>query len=311
MIAKHIRTIGYGEKITEPGVYRMPMGWYHADCCAGPSISSSGLRKIELDCPAEYWDTSPYNPDRDESAEDGVEAAYFRIGRAAHTLFLEPETFAGLFTTRPAIFKDWRTNEAKKWRADQTKSGLTVMDPHDMLKVHGVAKALREHPLTRDGFFDGELECSIIWQDRKTGVWLKSRPDSLPRSARILGDLKVLASAHPKSVRRAIRDHGYDMQLALGGIGLAAVLKMQVEDYALFAVSASRPHGTFVQPMSNDAIHWARLRLRRAVDTFARCLNEGRWPSYEDRDGEEWSYETRQVERFEKERKAGLLPKEW
>lgn len=311
MIAQHIKTVAHGERITAPGVYRMPMGWYHADCCAGPSISSSGLRKIELDCPAEYWDTSPYNPDRAESAEDGVEAAYFRIGRAAHTMVLEPETFAGMFVTRPAIFTDWRTKQAREWRAAQAREGFTVMDPPEMIRVQGIAKAIREHPLTRDGLWDGEIECAIIWKDAKTGLWLKARPDSLPRSARLVADLKVAASAHPLSVRRSIREFGYDMQLALVGIGLKAVLNMTIEDYALFVVGASRPHSTFLQVVSHEAIRWAQRRLRRGLDTFARCLKESRWPSYEERDGEQYSPDARTIERFEQERKAGLLPKEW
>lgn len=311
MISRHIKDIAYGQKVTEPGIYRMPMGWYHSDCCVGPSISSSGLRDIELDCPAEYWDTSPYNDNRAESGQDGVEAAYFRIGRAAHTLVLEPETFDRLFCTRPAAFSDWRTAESRKWRAAQAASGMTVLDPAEMLQVQGVAKAIREHPLTKDGLWDGEIETAIIWQDHRTGIWLKSRPDSLPRSARLVADLKVAASAHPLSVRRSIREFGYDMQLALVGIGLEAVLQMKVEDYALFVVAAKRPHGTFLQVVSHDAIHWARLRLRRALDTFARCMKENRWPSYEERDGEQYAPDARAVERFEKERKAGLLPKAW
>jgi hypothetical protein len=35
-----------GTLISEPGIYAMALEEYHSQCCVGPSVSSSGLRKI-------------------------------------------------------------------------------------------------------------------------------------------------------------------------------------------------------------------------------------------------------------------------
>lgn len=46
--ALEVRRIEAGEIITEPGIYDMPIRWYHDNCCDGLSVSSSGLRTIML-----------------------------------------------------------------------------------------------------------------------------------------------------------------------------------------------------------------------------------------------------------------------
>jgi hypothetical protein len=32
--------------------------------------------------------------------------------------------------------------------------------------------------------------------------------------------------------------------------------------------------------VDEDALHWAKLKLRAAIDTAARCLETGDWPGY-------------------------------
>ena len=310
-IASSVRKVKFGEKITEPGIYVMPMLWYLDDCAIGPSISSSGLRDIENECPLVYWDKSPLNPNRAPTDDDTAEKKHFRIGRAAHMLALEPERFAVEIVTRPSSFDSWRTKEAKAWRADQQRAGCTVLDPPEMAQVQGIAKALKDHPYHQDGILDGLIECSIIWQDKKSGIWLKARPDAIPTHSRMVVDIKTMASAHPRSVAFAIADFAYDMQLVLMGIGLKAVLDFDVDDYAVMAVQATRPHPICVQPLRGYEIVMARRRLRRSINTFAECLRTGYWPGYEWADGLEYKMPGYMAERLEQELKSGLLPKEF
>lgn len=306
-----IQKIKHGQKITEPGIYDMPISWYHDDCCDGPSISSSGLRTIETKTPAHYWADSPLNKDRIDE-EDSAEKKHFRLGRAAHLLLLEPEKFREIVVTRPAQFDSWRTNAAKEWRARAVNiEGKTVLDGDEFLAVTGIASALRGHALHRDGVLDGDIELSIIWKDQKTGVWLKARPDAIPASANVLADFKTTTDASPLAAYRSVRDFGYDMQLALGGIGMQTVLGRRMTDYVIIFVEVKRPHAILVAPIDSERIGWARLRLRRAVNTFAECLKANRWPSYEAFDGEHVmiaDYEKAQIDR---DKAAKTLPTEF
>src|ERR1700680_312207 len=125
--------------ITKPGIYSITLERYHSGkACDGPSISSSGLRKIFLESPAHYWDASPYNKDRQEPKEKKV----FVLGRAAHHLLLGEDDFSTLYTCRPPKFKDWRTDAAKDWRTEQEAEGRTVLVPAQLDQIRGMARSL-------------------------------------------------------------------------------------------------------------------------------------------------------------------------
>lgn len=281
-----VRRIQHGEIITEPGIYDMPMGWYHANCCDGPSISSSGLRTIVLKTPLHYWDDSPLNPNRyvDDKKGEDAETAALRIGRAAHTLLLEPHLFKALYCTRPERFTSWQTKESKKWRTEQQLEGLTVLDPHEFQRVVSVASALRRHPLYERGLIDGDIERALIWKDAKSGVWLKSRPDVIPRGSNIFADLKVVHDASARSVQKKVFDFGYDMQMALAGVGMWELLRRRIEEYVLVAIESDRPHGVRIAPISHGEINRALSLLRHGLNLFVECMEEGYWPSYDDQD---------------------------
>ena len=87
--------------IDQPGVYQVPEADYHRkEICAGPSISSSGLRAI-ANCPAKYWWNSPLNPNRPEQSE----ARHFTFGRAAHDLVLDGVGWPSRYHILPEGFK--------------------------------------------------------------------------------------------------------------------------------------------------------------------------------------------------------------
>lgn len=306
-----IRKVKHGEKITEPGIYDMPMSWYHADCCAGPSISSSGLRTIVLKTPLHYWDESYLNPHRPVDDQDETESVFLRIGRAGHTLLLEPELFRSQFVTRDPRFTSWMTKESKKWRLEQQLEGFTVMDPPEMLRVQGVANALRNHPLYARGLLDGDIERSLIWQDPATGVWLKARPDVIPEGSNIWADLKVVSSADARAVEKKVFGFGYDMQMALGEIGMQVLLGRSIEEFVVVCIESSRPHGIRIAPIALEEIKRARSLLRAGLTTFVECLEAGYWPSYDAQEGEyvrrpEWA-----AKRIDADIERGLLPKEF
>ena len=300
-----------GKKISRPGIYAdIPMSDYHGDLCVGPSISSSGLRKIRSHSAAHFWATSPLNPKRMDEDDDGTTAA-IRIGRAAHTLLLEPHLFKEQFKVRPAIWDSWRTNDSKAWRADQEKSGVTILSGDELQKITGIAESLSKHPLIGDGLLDGDLEHSLIWQDEKTGVWLKARPDAIPRGSNIFADLKCLHDARTEALERDIYSRGYDMQLALAGIGMETLLGREMEEFVLVVVENTAPHAVRIAPIAKEEIARARILLRWSINRFARCLKEGRWPAFEDDDNIHIYRRKFDADFIEKAVASGQLPEQF
>ncbi|MBC1183933.1 hypothetical protein HF680_14910 [Brevundimonas sp. WCHBH090558] len=276
-------------KVSVPGVYALSMAEYHGDLCVGPSISSSGLRTIWSRSPAHYFHASPYNPagfvlqvvDGIEVMvpKDQPERPHFSIGKAAHhLLYLGRKGFDAEFVIRPSKWKDWRTDAAKEWKAEQIKAGLTIITDAELEAITGMARSLGAHPLVKSGILDGAVERSLIFKDAKTGAWLKSRPDNIPSSSGLFADLKTADSVSDDSLERSLANYGYHMQAALVGMASEAVLGRPMEEFALVWVEKAPPHCVRVTVLTGADLERGRMQLRRSIDQFAECVATGEWP---------------------------------
>lgn len=277
MAEKNGERLYEGGKITEAGIWKkVPMSVYHSDCCPGPSISSSGLRQLTPPngAPLKYWDTSYLNPNR---APEEVQE-YFSIGRAVHTLLLSEDGFRSEFVIRPSEWSDWRTKDAKEWRDKQVAAGKTVLVPDDLMNIQGMAERVASDPTFAE-LLQGRIERSVIWQDEKTGVWLKSRPDSIPADG-FIADLKTTTDASDIGCQRSTLSYGYHMQLGLACIGLEALTKRRVTDHVLLFIETKRPWAYNIKPIDPQMIHLGMRQLRAAIDVFADCMKTGVWATY-------------------------------
>lgn len=262
-------------KIRENGVYDLSMDDYHGQPCAGPSVSSSGLRTIWEQSPAHFFHTSSLNPHR----PDEEDRPHFTLGRAAHhLLFLGRKGFDDEFVCRPEQWSDWRTAAAREWKAEQIKAGRTVITDNELEAITGMARSLGAHPLVRAGILDGAVERSLIWKDPETGVWLKSRPDNIPNHSGDYSDLKTTESVDTESLKRTIAGFHYHMQGALVAEASRAVLGVELQAFTLVFVEKRPPHCVRVVTLKPEDLERGGLQLREAVRTFAHCVETGHWP---------------------------------
>lgn len=260
-------------KISKPGVYSISMDAYHGDCAVGPSISSGGLRTIFMRSPAHYWCGSYLNPNR---IVEAAEKEAFVLGRAAHHLLLGEDAFSTLFVMRPDKFDSWRTNEAKAWRLVQEGEGRTVLLPGQIEQIRGMARSLAAHPLISSGILNGEIEQSLIWKDKTTGVYLKNRPDAIPNDSGDFSDLKT--SVHVGfDLDKDVSRFRYDMAAALTKWGAKETLDREMESFSFVFAEKSPPYCVDVLTLGKDDIEQAEADLRVALDTFAYCLRTGNW----------------------------------
>lgn len=278
-----------GQKIAANGVWNLSMAQYHSDICEAPSISSSGLRTIWSASPAHYFEESPYNAHRFETKlVDGAECIvpreeedrpHFSLGRAAHhLLFLGRKGFDDEFVVRPSKWKDWRTADAKEWRADQIASGMTIITDGELAQITGMARSLADHPLVKAGILDGYVERSLIWKDPKTGAWLKSRPDCIPNDSGDFADLKTTVSVERESLARSIAGFGYPMQGALVGMASREVLGREMQTFTLVFVETKPPHCVRVVTIKPEDIERAERQVSICAQQFAECVAAGAWP---------------------------------
>jgi hypothetical protein len=296
---------GSFEPITKAGVYNLPIDAYHGNCCDGPSISSTGLRRIEAESPLHYWFESPLNP----NAEKPEGRAAFDFGRAAHCLLLGEPVFRRSFAVRPDKWSDWRTSDAREWKKERESAGLTVIAPDDLETIKAMAKAVDADAfagkLIRAG--DG-IERSLIWKDDATGIWLKSRPDIIISGMPAVVDLKTTVDASDKSLERTMADFGYHMQAGLAAEGMRRVLNTDIgnEGAILIFVEKYAPYAVNVKVIDPEALHHGWSLCRRALRTFKACWDDKRWPGYRGNGGT-LSLPAWETKRLREEVEAGLL----
>lgn len=272
-------------KISKKGVYSLSMADYHGQPCIGPSVSSSGLRTIFSESPAHFWVKSSLNPNAIEQKDSEA----FVFGRAAHHLLLGEDDFSTLFVVRPEEIEGaaWQGNRTvcKKWIADQQKAGRTVLTPAQIEAIRGMARSLAAHPLIDAGILNGDIEKSLIWQDKETGIWLKARPDAIPNDSGDFADLKTTSETGFK-LDRSVSAYRYDMQAALTKWACKEVLGIDMEEFSFVFVEKEPPHCVDVLVLDKEDIQAAEHDLRAALRTLAYCLKNNDWfgPSGTQRD---------------------------
>lgn len=253
--------------ITDPGVYEMAAGEYHAHS----ALSSTGARRLlPPSCPALF----KYERDHGQAHK-----RVFDFGHAAHKMVLGdgPEL---VVVDAP----DWRTNAAKAQRDEAYAEGKVPLLPDEFEMVQLMAAEQRRHPAAFERG-SGKPEQSLFVKDEKTGVMLRARIDWLPDATdkrMVLVDYKTTASAEPRAFARSVANYGYYQQAAwyvdmVIALGLASDVA-----FRFVAQEKTPPYLVTIFEMDEAALRIGRLRNRDAIDLFAACVAAGEWPGYSD-----------------------------
>ncbi len=275
-------TVWDGKTVKAPGLFSgIPLSRYHGPkICAGPSVSSSGLRKIVSESAAHFYAEWSENPGRLEPKDTKA----FIIGRATHHLLLGERWFARSFVIRPETVQGYAWNgnrlECKGWLAEQKQLGRTVLTADDVEKIKGMATALGRHPLVVAGILRGQIERSIIWQDKKTGLWVKSRPDAIPTGSGDFSDLKTCQSVQWYDLQKDLNNFGYHAQGAIVRMAAQQVLGIDYKDFtfSLVCVEKEPPYCPRVIQLKDDDLDLGEQQNRKALDLIANCIKTNDWP---------------------------------
>jgi hypothetical protein len=285
-MAVRLETIPWdGRPITRPGMYsRVPIETYHSQLiCDGPSVSSSGLRDIFGGSPKHFFATWSGNKNRIERKD----ARHFILGRAVHHLILGEPFFAKLFSVQPERIRvpeegivKWNNirPQCKEWHRQQRVAGRSVLLPAEVELIKGMGREICAHPFYQNGLLRGLIERSLIWKDRETGIWLKWRPDVIPRDSADFGDLKTTTSVLMPDLMRAIDDLGYYQQAALGRWASREVLGMDMASFTYLFVEKADPYAVRDVRLEEEDLRRGEDANRVALDTLAHCMAHDEWP---------------------------------
>lgn len=250
------------------------------DYHAAPGLSATGMKWL-LRSPKHYR----------QNIDNRVEKAAFDLGHAVHgkvlgvgmDIVVIPDVM--LASNGAASTKD-----AKVFIADARAAGLVPVKADVLALVDAIAEAVLAHPKAATLLsLPGDTEVSIFADDPETGVPLRGRLDkaaTLPDGSVINVDLKTTTDVRVRKITRTIEDFGYDIQSET----YRHLLRLTGNDPGpthLIFVEVDPPHEVrAVQLALPDWIEGGQIKMRRAIDIYARCVAAGAWSGDDDEPGD-------------------------
>lgn len=272
----------FTQPVIPDGVYDgVPEELYHGH---RHSLSSSGARKLlPPSCPALFrWEQDHGRPPK--RVFDLGHAAHNRVlGVGADLVVVQKTAKDG--TRTPA--DDYRTASAQEHRDEIRAQGKVPVLAAELAVVDAMAKAIREHPVTRvlfDPDLGGQPEQSLFWLDPAFEVLRRARVDWLPPTRDdgrlIVPDYKSTTSAELRAIAKSLASFGYHMQDAwyrdlLVGLGIA-----EAPAFVFVFQEKTPPFLITVAEIDAPSLRVGRKKNAQALDVFAECTATDEWPSY-------------------------------
>lgn len=255
--------------ITSPGVYEISADAYHAHA----ALSSSGARKLlPPSCPAlfRYEQTNPI-----QSTPD------MEFGSVAHDLLL-----GGGHGYEVLQYPNYRTKESQEKRDAVRAEGRIPILMHEYQVAKAMVAVVRAHPKAGPLFAAGTSEQSLFWTDEQTGVACRARIDHMrPLRKRLaVVDYKSSTSVAPEKIGKASWDYGYAQQGEWYVDGVNALDLGRNPAFIVVSQMKEPPYLVTVAQYDEVSRAIARELNRRAIQTYATCVESGRWPGFDDDD---------------------------
>lgn len=273
-----------GEKISKPGVYRMPAEAYHADPCIQPSLSSSVAVEMIEKTPRHAWTKHPRLNTAPEDADE-VERSPTRpmeIGSAAHKLLLgEGDEIIEI------VANDYKKDAVKVERARAYAAGRQPILSTDLRRANKMAEAAKAQ-LVDSGVYEefsaGHSEPVLIWQD-VGGSFCRAMMDRIfiGKNRAIIFDLKTTATDLTQDgIGRRVVDGGYEMRAAFYERGLYHLFPHLAgkTQFIHLWLEVEPPYALLPADLDGAALTIGRKKAAAAIGMWAECMKAGEWPLY-------------------------------
>lgn len=251
---------------------------YHSDLL---SLSSSGARDLLSSTPEEFDFNRRKPSDPNKNYDFGHAAHKMVLGKGSRLAMLDPKvcghTADGKLAKVPSATSEWKAAAAKARR-----EGKLPIAKSDMEKAQTMAGRVFQHRTAARLLAEGRAEHSIYWHDDATGVRLRARPDFISEGLGrpVCDDYKTATSASPRQFQRAVFDYGYHMQQAFYEDALAEI-GIVGAGFLFIVQSKNAPYTVSVCSIDPEVVELGRRQNRAAIELFARCMEQDRWPGYD------------------------------
>lgn len=246
---------------SEPGVYReVPFSIYRAI----DAVNHGSLSEIEIS-PKQYQ----------HAKEHGIkQTTAMLIGRAVHTMTLEPE----LFDSEYAIFEG-KARRGKAWDSFEALNGnkdILLESQLDLVKDMSESLLNSEDPTIRERLKSktADRELTMIWIDEKSGSKCKCRIDLLGGT---LDDLKSTSAKTPQEFTRSAEKFSYHTQMAFYRRGMEAN-GHKCDDVNILAVQSVELLESFLVNVPAETLEAGDRIIDKWLAKVAECTQKSEWP---------------------------------
>lgn len=238
------------------------------------AIGSSSLKVIVSESPREYKHQLSA-PQESKSA--------FDLGHAMHSVVLEQST--NTFKCGPEVSSK-STNVWKDAKKEAEAEGKLLLDPDQYATVLRGFDAFCEHPTAHKLVSQCQkIEASGFYEDEKTGLWLKFRPDGYCANDTLgdyIFDYKTTRSLSKRDCDNAILNYGYHISAAHYIAGIKALTGRAIKDYYLcFQKSSGSMDVRIIRLSDSDLMLGMEIR-EKALEMIAECTLKEYWPGVSD-----------------------------
>lgn len=207
------------------------------------------------------------------------------IGRATHTLVLEPTKFESNYIILPEGDRRKKENkEAYQAALDlAANTGKEVMTRKDFKEAASLADSVRDNPMARELIESpGDREICVAWEDPDTGVLCKGRIDIFVswNNYSVVADLKTTISAGKGSFARSVHKYNYHIQAAMYKDALAVISKMDGRRFFWIAIEKTPPYLVAFYEPANEVLEHGRMLYKKILQQYSDCRDNDNYPGY-------------------------------
>ena len=257
----------------DQGLYEMTLDDYHKGQGAFAESKSTLSKMIGFD--GSPW---AYKWDKDNPEEDVREK--FDEGTALHVYFTDRDNFEDHVTVKKKYTGKGSVAKNKEEEERIRESGKTPITEDFMEKLKEVDVAL--HSGRFETFVrvlenpENIFEQSGFWQDKKTGIWLKTRPDIIAPN-KVLWDLKKHENS--KSFRNVATDLHYDLQAYMALMGVTQITGVEHHHFGFLVFhTRKQPYEFEVLLADDDFLFSGKEKFEETIGMLAWGLKNDEWP---------------------------------
>jgi hypothetical protein len=266
-----------------PGIHRISMADYLADCCPVPSLSSGVAFTLLNESPLHAAHRHPriFGRPRDFSnaSDTGTTAHDMLLGGEGRICEIDPNDHPA---EKTGNIPDGWTNKSIRAARDLARSnGLTPILSGELVGIRAMVRAAKDYIASSQiaGIFDGgESELTVIAQDGDT--WLRTRPDWLNDEIS-LSYKTSKADIGPRAFARLMNSMGYGFSLAFyERVLLAAEPGKKRRRHLMLIQQQDAPYACALYNLAPAKAAIERAQVDRAIRLWAHCIQTGSWPGY-------------------------------